>query len=220
MFISWDDAKSFLEEKFYNSYDGTLLTPWKRGTRPRFSYWQENFDADLCAHLYTRNLPRVLAGSPWEYCQIAPFYLSDRTELEVIPFLAAYLRHPFVEYLIKLKLYNLAAHVVYRTVKRWGFDETSQTEEYKAYCHDGEALVRNDTDMERWRIEEHELQVEVAVEVRQGLVQAIYANTDIFPEVFDLDVSDFAEDSEVAEADMKAADLEKLKQQPGWRAVY
>ena len=86
MFISWDDAKSFLEEKFYNSYDGTLLTPWKRGTRPRFSYWQENFDADLCAHLYTRNLPRVLAGSPWEYCQIAPFYLSDRTELEVIPF--------------------------------------------------------------------------------------------------------------------------------------
>ena len=106
------------------------------------------------------------------------------------------------------------------TVKRWGFDETSQTEEYKAYCHDGEALVRNDTDMERWRIEEHELQVEVAVEVRQGLVQAIYANTDIFPEVFDLDVSEFAEDSEVAEADMKAADLEKLKQQPGWRAVY
>ena len=62
--------------------------------------------------------------------------------------------------------------------------------------------------------------MEVAVEVRQGLVQAIYANTDIFPEVFDLDVSDFAEDSEVAEADMKAADLEKLKQQPGWRAVY
>ena len=106
------------------------------------------------------------------------------------------------------------------TVKRWGFDETSQTEEYKAYCHDGEALVRNDTDMERWRIEEHELQVEVAVEVRQGLVQAIYANTDIFPEVFDLDVSDFVEDSEVAEVDIKAAKLEKLKQQPGWRAVY
>ncbi len=114
MFVRWDDAKSFQEEKFYNSYDGTLLTPWKRGTRPRFSYWQENFDADLCAHLYTRNLPRALAGSPWEYCQIAPFYLSDRTELEVIPFLAAYLRRPFVEYLIKLKLYNLAAHVVYR----------------------------------------------------------------------------------------------------------
>ena len=106
------------------------------------------------------------------------------------------------------------------TVKRWGVDETSQTEEYKAYCHDGEALVRNNTDMERWRIEEHDLQVDVAVEVKQGLVQAIYANTDIFPEVFDLDVSDFAEDSEVAEADMKAAELEKLKQQPRWRAVY
>ena len=113
LFVNWDDAKSCQEERFYNSYDGNLLTPWKRGNRPRFSYWQENFDADLCAHLYTRNLPRVLAGSPWEYCQIAPFYLSDRTELEVIPYLAEYLRHPFVEYLIKLKLFSLAAHVIY-----------------------------------------------------------------------------------------------------------
>ena len=58
------------------------------------------------------------------------------------------------------------------------------------------------------------------MEVEGGLVQAIYANADIFPEVFDLDVSDFAEDSEVEEADIKAAELEKLKQQPGWRAVY
>ena len=106
------------------------------------------------------------------------------------------------------------------TIKTWGFDETRQTEEHKAYCHDGEALVRDDTDIETWRIEEHDLQVELAVEVEGGLVQAIYANADIFPEVFDLDVSDFAEDSEVEEADIKAAELEKLKQQPGWRAVY
>ena len=55
------------------------------------------------------------------------------------------------------------------TVKRWGFDETRQTEEYKAYCHDGEAMVRDDTDMERWRIEEHELLVEMAVEVSRAL---------------------------------------------------
>ena len=106
------------------------------------------------------------------------------------------------------------------TLKTWEFDETNQTEEYNAYCHDGEALVRDDTDIENWRIEEHDLQVELAVEVKDGLVQAIYANADIFPEVYDLDVSDFAEDSEVAEADVKAAELEKLKQQPGWRAVY
>ncbi len=106
------------------------------------------------------------------------------------------------------------------TLKAWKFDETNQTEEYNAYCHDGEALVRDDTDIETWRIEEHDLQVELAVEVKGGLVQAIYANADIFPEVFDLDVSDFVEDSEMAEADIKAAELEKLKQQPGWRAVY
>ena len=106
------------------------------------------------------------------------------------------------------------------TIKTWGFDETRQTEEHKAYCHDDKALIRDGMDIEIWRIEEHDLPVELAVEVSQGLVQAIYANADIFPEVFDLDVSDFAEDSEVAEADIKAAELKKLKQQPGWRAVY
>lgn len=106
------------------------------------------------------------------------------------------------------------------TINAWGFDEANQTEEHSSYCHGGEAMVRDDTDMERWRIEEHELQVEMAVEVSQGLVQAIYANTDIYPEVYDLDSSDFAEDSEMAEADIRAAELEKLKQQPGWRAVY
>ena len=106
------------------------------------------------------------------------------------------------------------------TINAWGFDEASQTEAHSSYCHDGEAMVRDDTDMERWRIEEHELLVEMAVEVSQGLVQAIYANTDIYPEVYDLDSSDFAEDSEVAEGDIQAAELEKLKQQPGWRAVY
>lgn len=107
------------------------------------------------------------------------------------------------------------------TIKAWGFDEASQPEEeYKAYCHDGEALVRNDTDIEIWRIEEHNLQVELAVEVKQGFVQAIYANTDVFPEVYDLDAPSFDEDSGVMETDIKAAEMERLKRQPGWRAVY
>ena len=106
------------------------------------------------------------------------------------------------------------------TVKRWGFDAAIQTEEHRSYCHDDGAMVRDDTDVEHWCIEEHELQVEVAVEVYRGLVQAIYANADIYPEVYDLDSFDFAEDSEMAETDIKAAELEKLKQQPGWRTVY
>ena len=29
------------------------------------------------------------------------------------------------------------------TIKTWGFDETHQTEEYKAYCHNSKALARN-----------------------------------------------------------------------------
>ena len=106
------------------------------------------------------------------------------------------------------------------TIQAWGFDETSQTEEHKSYCLDGEAMICDGADMERWCIEEYELQVKMAVEVSQGLVQAIYANTDIYPEVYDLDISDLAEDGETAVAEIKAAELEKLKQQPGWRAVY
>lgn len=55
------------------------------------------------------------------------------------------------------------------TINAWGFDEASQTEAHSSYCHDGEAMVRDDTDMERWRIEEHELLVEMAVEVSRAL---------------------------------------------------
>ena len=35
------------------------------------------------------------------------------------------------------------------TIKRWGFDEAVQTEEHRSYCHDGGAMIRNDTDMEQ-----------------------------------------------------------------------
>ena len=110
------------------------------------------------------------------------------------------------------------AHVA--TVKAWDFDETIQSEEHESYCNEDKAVIRDDTDMESWRIEEHEVNVEIAIEVKQGLVQAIYANTDVYPDVYDLDVPDYAGDGELEETDTKKAALEKLKQQPGWRSVY
>ena len=58
------------------------------------------------------------------------------------------------------------------------------------YNHDN-AAVLDGTDIERWRIEEQDLAVEVAVKVHGGLVQSAVANADVDLDVYDLDVSDF-----------------------------
>lgn len=60
----------------------------------------------------------------------------------------------------------------------------------------------------------------VAVEVQGGLVQAAYANGDIFVDVYDLDVSDFPDPGEQEAADQREAELRELVSSPGWSTVY
>ena len=60
----------------------------------------------------------------------------------------------------------------------------------------------------------------VAVRVKGGLVQSVYANTDMNVEVYDLDVSNFPDEGEEDEADKREAELEKLVVSPGWRDVW
>lgn len=60
----------------------------------------------------------------------------------------------------------------------------------------------------------------VAVEVKGGLVQAAYANGDIFVDVYDLDVSDFPDIGEQEAADLRELDLKKLVSNPEWHTVY
>lgn len=60
----------------------------------------------------------------------------------------------------------------------------------------------------------------VAVEVQGGLVQAAYANGDIFVDVYDLDVSDFPDLGEQEVADKLEANLKELVSSPGWHTVY
>lgn len=60
----------------------------------------------------------------------------------------------------------------------------------------------------------------VAVEVRGGLVQAAYANGDIFVDVYDLDVSDYPDPGEQEAADKLEANLKELVSSPGWHTVY
>ncbi len=103
---------------------------------------------------------------------------------------------------------------------RWEFDLSEDSEEHHAECDENEATIRDGEDAEHWRIEEHDLLVELAVEVKGGLVQNIYANADVNADVYDLDVSDFPDKGEEDEVDQKQAELNERVKTPGWRNVW
>ena len=96
------DGKSLDSENYYYSYASEKLTPWTKGMRPSFNRWAYYFEADTCGHIYTQNLDKVLKGTPWQYCQLRDYYLSRRETMAVTPYLREYLRHPALEYLVKL----------------------------------------------------------------------------------------------------------------------
>lgn len=106
------------------------------------------------------------------------------------------------------------------TVKGWEYDAKEHKDEDECYCEEDSAVIRDDCDVESWRIEEQELDVRVAVRVKGGMVQSVYANTDVNVEVYDLDVSDFPDEGEEDKAAEEEAELEKLVTSPGWRAVW
>ncbi len=88
-------------------------TSWKKGDRPTFSPWQYSFAADSNGHLYIKNLPDALAGTPWQYCPIAVFYNHYCKPMQILPFLSAYLEHPRMEHLVKTGFYAIVADLVY-----------------------------------------------------------------------------------------------------------
>ena len=106
-------------------------------------------------------------------------------------------------------------------LKSWEFD--LDKEMYDDHCweynHDN-AAVLDGTDIERWRIEEQDLAVGVAVKVHGGLVQSVIANADVDLDVYDLDVSDFPDEGEEDEADERRREFEELASRPDWRSVW
>ena len=122
IFLSWKDRNNITREHYYYKYSGDDLSPWKKGDRPVFNYYQYCFEADQCGFLYDRNLDEVLKGTPWQYSQLSLYYRGDPVPLEVLPYLYTYLRYPLIEYLVKLKLFRLTTHVVYEN----GYDSSSK----------------------------------------------------------------------------------------------
>ena len=106
-------------------------------------------------------------------------------------------------------------------LKSWEFD--LDKEMYDDHCweynHDN-AAVLDGMDIERWRIEEQDLAVGVAVKVHGGLVQSVIANADVDLDVYDLDVSDFPDEGEEDEADERRRVFEELASRPDWRSVW
>lgn len=100
------------------------------------------------------------------------------------------------------------------SVKDWEYDAKEHKDEDECYCEEDSAIIRDGMDSMYWRIEEQELDVQVAVRVKGGLVQEIHANADVSADVYDLDVSDFPEEGEQDEADKKEAKLDELVNLP------
>ena len=106
------------------------------------------------------------------------------------------------------------------SVESWEYNSKEHKDEDECYCEEESAVIRDGMDSVRWRIEEHDLDVQVAVRVKGGLVDEVHANADVNVDVYDLDVSDFPDDGEQDEADKKEAELDELVKAPGWRAVW
>lgn len=111
-------------ESFYYDFGKGILTNWKKGERPRINMWQESYEADLCGHVYCNNLGRALTGTLWQYCPVQLFYERFHRPMELIPFLAGYLRHPRMEHLVKMGFYALVTEMVYGYSHQNFLDET------------------------------------------------------------------------------------------------
>lgn len=100
-------------DSYYYAYHSGILTDWKEGERPRSSMFYEGFESEASGHLYTKNLPDALAGTPWQYCPIADFYKHFRKPFLAPRFLSAYLNHPALEHLVKTGFYSAVKSLVY-----------------------------------------------------------------------------------------------------------
>lgn len=123
IFVSLDDSRRLHYESFFYQYRSGILTDWKGGFRPQLYPWQISFAAELGGHIYTRNVNRVLKGTPWQYCPIQLFYEHRRRPVELTGLLKQYLQHPRLEHLIKTGFYLLADGLVYETSPDVLFDE-------------------------------------------------------------------------------------------------
>lgn len=102
-----------VSKPFYYSYGYDKITNWKHGERPERSPWYYYFEADLQGYVYPYNLDKELKGTPWQYSQLKEFCLYFNSPFLIKSYLCHYIKGPALEYLMKLKLYQLAIDTIY-----------------------------------------------------------------------------------------------------------
>lgn len=103
----------------------------------------------------------------------------------------------------------------------WEIDKGSEQSDDWCWEFSGDsAYIRDGSDCEKWRVEEHDLDVNVAIEVRGGMVTSVISNAGVDVDVYDLDVSDFPDDGEEDEADRKEREFTELSNRPDWGSVW
>ena len=126
-------------------------------------------------------------------------------------------------FLTKEKAQEVMQEQYRAALESWGINDlTEPSEDFHWTCDENQAEISDDCkcEYEQWQIQEKELDVKAAVEVRGGLVQSVIANAGIDVDVYDLDVSDFPDDGEVDEADRKGREFTELSNRPDWGRVW
>lgn len=100
------------------------------------------------------------------------------------------------------------------------FDVSLQTDWHRCSCEKDLASIIDGTGTYTWCVQECELDVQVAVEVQGGMVQNIYANADVWAEVYDLDLTDIQEEGGPSEGELRQAALAETISAPGWRSIW
>lgn len=115
IFVQWDVRNNVKFDSYSYSFsnDGTIPSEWRAGIRSCYIQYSYVFGADIRGYLYCRNLDKVLDETPWQYSQLKEFYESDPIEFAAQCYFEKYIKHPFIEYFVKLKLYHLASYVVF-----------------------------------------------------------------------------------------------------------
>lgn len=99
------------------------------------------------------------------------------------------------------------------------FDVSLQVDWHRCSCEKDLASIIDGMSTYTWCVQEHELDVQVAVEVQGGMVQNVYANADVCAEVYDLDLTDIQEEGGPSEGELRQAALAEAISAPGWRIV-
>ena len=99
-------------------------------------------------------------------------------------------------------------------------EESSNGSDHYCNREEASAHIVDDTNIYTWGVKELEQDIRIAVEVKDGLVQNIYANADVSAEVYDLDLTDVEEEGGPTEGELRQAALTKEIGAPRWRTVW